>query len=78
MAKTTQLAIMVRRTVYSKGGQSMRNLVSRLRRLLSRSMKREVGPSFFSSGFSFFLLLLILTGSTASEAEDSSLGQKRP
>ena len=57
MAKTTQLAMMVRRTVYSKGGHSMRNTVKRRMRLLSLRMKREVGPSFFSSG-SFFRPIL--------------------
>ena len=51
MAKTTQLAMMVRRTVYSNGGHSIRNTVSLRNGLLSVRMKREVGPSFFSSFF---------------------------
>ena len=54
MASTTQLAMMVSRTVYSKGGHSMRNFVSRRIRFDSRRMKSEVGPSFFSSSFFFF------------------------
>ena len=49
MAKTTQLAMMVRRTVYSNGGHSIRKQVKRRSTLDSRRMKREVGPSFFSS-----------------------------
>ena len=60
MANTTQLAMMVRRTVYSKGGHSIRNFVSRRIRFDSRRMKREVGPSFFSSSFFFFAMVSIL------------------
>ena len=58
MARTTQLAMMVRRTVYSNGGHSIRNLVSRRNRFDSVRIKREVGPSFFSSTFFFFPILL--------------------
>ena len=60
-ASTTQLAIIVRRTVYSKGGHSIKNLVRRRMMLLSLRMNNEVGPSLFSSFF-FFLGLMGLRG----------------
>ena len=44
LPKTIQLAMMVSRTVYSKGGHSMRNLVVLRMMFRSLRMKREVGP----------------------------------
>lgn len=59
MANTTQLAMMVKSTVYSKGGHSIKNLVARRKKLVSLKMKSDVGPSFLSSNF-FFLAILEL------------------
>ena len=45
--RTTQLAMMVSNTVYSKGGHSMRNLVVRRMKFFSLRMKSEEGPELW-------------------------------
>jgi hypothetical protein len=64
-ARTTQLAMMVSRTVYSNGGHSIKNLVALLMKLDSLRMKSEVGPSFFSSTFFFLAILAVIAAAGA-------------
>ena len=56
-AITTQLAMMVRMIIHSKGGQLTSQVIRRRTGLVGVKRKREVGPR--SSGSSFFFLTMM-------------------
>ena len=57
-AMTTQLAMMVRMIIHSKGGQLTSQVISRRTGLVGVKRKRDVGP--LSSGSSFFFLTMVV------------------
>ncbi len=62
-AITTQLAMMVRMMIHSKGGQFTSHVISRRTGLVGVNRKRLVGPR--SSGSSFFFFTMLAVGTDA-------------